>query len=209
MLRFHHRLSFLTVSLLLANNINVHAMEFKPVSFPLAPRALIEGSSSDSHLLFGEGDLMIPMFGNRNEFFFADGYVKAGTEAGRVGSIGGGYRGIRNNYLWGAYAFGDFNRLPRVKSHYFSVINPGLELMTNLIDVHLNGYLPVSSRQRITGVSPAEQLGMTQYISFAGHSQFDNLINVVEGIGKGFDGEIGLTIPETKRGSSIDRWLSF
>lgn len=189
----------LIVSLLFTNLGSAYAMEFKSVSFPLVPRALIDGSNSNGDFLFTEGDAMLPLYGNRNEFFFADGFVKAGTEAGRVGSLGGGYRGIHNNYLWGAYAFGDFNRLPKVRSHYFPVINPGLELMTNLIDVHLNGYLPVSSRERVTGVSLAEQLGMTQYISFAGHSQFDNLINVVEEIGKGFDGEIGLTLPETKR----------
>ncbi|KTD26119.1 Protein of uncharacterised function (DUF3442) [Legionella lansingensis] len=190
---FTHKLSFLSLSLLLANS-TVHA-EFSPRAFPFMPRILSEGFFGDNTL--GEADAILPLYGNHDSILYIDGLGKTGSDNGHLGSIGGGYRGIRNDiFLWGAYVFGDFNRTTR--GPHFPVVNPGLEFMTNLWDIHVNGYFPTSPKQKVEATFLGEQLGTTQYISFAGHNQFDNLVNLVEEVGNGVDGEIGLTLPAAK-----------
>ncbi|OCH98374.1 hypothetical protein A8135_12545 [Legionella jamestowniensis] len=184
------KLSFLSLSLLFASS-QVQA-EFHPSLFPFMPRVLGEGFFGDETL--GEADAMVPLFGNHGGIFYIDGLGKTGDDDGYLGSFGGGYRGIYNDrFLWGAYVFGDFNRVAR--GPHFPVVNPGLELMTNYWDIHVNGYFPTSPKQKVEGRFLGEQLGTTQYISFTGHNQFDNLINLVEEVGNGVDGEVGLTLP--------------
>ncbi|KTD08245.1 inverse autotransporter beta domain-containing protein [Legionella jamestowniensis] len=186
------KLSFLSLSLLAVYNSSLHA-EFRPTSFPLIPRLSGEGYFGNRAL--GEFDGMVPIYGNQDGILYVDGLGKLGSDDGYLGSIGGGLRGIHNNYLWGAYVFGDYNRTSR--GQHFPVVNPGLELMTNYLDIHVNGYFP-TTKQKSEGIFLGSDLGTTQYISFTGHSQFDSLINVVEEVGNGVDGEIGLTLPETR-----------
>ncbi|ASQ45047.1 inverse autotransporter beta domain-containing protein [Legionella clemsonensis] len=172
-------LTFLSLSILLANTA-VHA-DFSPRPFPFIPRALGEVYFGDRTL--GEADAMLPFYGNQDGIFYVDGLGKIGSDDGSLESIGAGYRGIHNNtFLWGVYTFGDFNRVDR--GPRFSVVNPGLEFMTNLWDVHVNGYFP-TSKQKIQSTFLGQQIGTTQYISFSGHREFDNLINLVEETGNG------------------------
>lgn len=186
------KLSFLSLSILLAHSSSIYA-ESNSTAFPLHPRVLGEGFFGNRAL--GEADAMLPILGNQDGIFYVDGLGKVGSDDGYLGSLGAGFRGVYNNYLWGAYVFGDYNRAAR--GHHFPVVNPGLELMTNYWDAHVNGYFPTSKRKS-EGTFLGTQLGTTQYISFRGHSQFDNLINVVEEVGNGVDGEIGLTLPEVR-----------
>ncbi|CEK11382.1 inverse autotransporter beta-barrel domain-containing protein [Legionella hackeliae] len=184
------QLSFLTLSLLAASTSSY--AEFHPSLFPFMPRVIGEGFFGDETL--GEADALVPIYGNHGGIFYIDGMGKTGDDDGYLGSIGGGYRGIYNDrFLLGGYVFGDFNRVAR--GPHFPVVNPGLELMTSLWDIHVNGYFPTSPKQKVQGVFLGEQLGTTQYVSFAGHNQFDNLINLVEEVGNGVDGEVGLTLP--------------
>ncbi|MCL9682612.1 inverse autotransporter beta domain-containing protein [Legionella maioricensis] len=185
------KLSFLSLSILLASAA-VHA-EFNPVRLPFVPR--VSGEGFVGNRTIGEADAMLPLYGNQDSIFHVDGLGKIGGDNGSLGSIGGGYRSIPGNYLWGAYVFADFNRI--AEGSRFFVLNPGLEYMTNRWDVHLNGYFP-TSKQKVQGTFIGSEVGITQYVSFAGHNQFDNLVNLVDEVGNGLDGEVGFTLPETR-----------
>ncbi|CEK10689.1 inverse autotransporter beta domain-containing protein [Legionella hackeliae] len=187
------RLSLLSFSLITIYSSSIYA-EFKPGALPLMPRVFGEGYFGNRAL--GVIDGMLPVFGSQDGIFYVDGLGKGGSDDGYLWSAGGGFRGIQNNsFLWGAYAFGDYNRTSR--GQHFTVVNPGVEAMTNYWDVHVNGYFP-TSKQKSEGLFLGTQLGTTQYISFTGHSQFDSIVNVVEEVGNGVDGEVGLTLPQLR-----------
>lgn len=159
-------------------------------SFPFTPRVSIWGSSGSTTV--GEGDAMVPFWGNPNQIFFGDGTVKYGESGSWLGSAGLGLRKIvHDTTLLGGYFFTDYNKTS--DGNYFTVINPGVELMTNQWDAHLNGYVPVGEKNAIMDVSTATQLNMPNLVFFTGHAEYDPVFNLIENVGPGVDAEVGYT----------------
>lgn len=157
---------------------------------PLPPRVSIWGSSGTN--TFGEGDAMIPIWGNLDQTFYGDISAKYGDDRAWFVSGGlGGRKIILNNTILGAYLFTDYNKTP--DANYFTVLSPGVELMTNTWDGHLNGYVPVGKKSKSMGIFPGSQLGMPNTSFFRGHTQYDYLFNSLENVGSGMDLEIGHT----------------
>lgn len=158
--------------------------------FPLPPRLSISGSAGTS--TFGEGDVMIPVWGNPNQIIYGDVTAKYGDDSAWLASAGLGARKIvRDNTILGAYFFTDYNKTPN--TNYFTVLNPGIEFMTNQWDGHLNGYVPVGQKSVSMNTFTANQLGMTNMGFFRGHTQYDTLFALIENVGPGVDLEVGHT----------------
>lgn len=157
-------------------------------TLPLPPRASIWGSSGTN--TFSEGDAMIPIWGNLNQTFYGDISAKYGDDRAWFASVGlGGRKIVRNNTILGAYLFTDSNKTPN--ANYFTVLNPGIEFMTNQWDGHLNSYIPVGQKSNLMGIFTANQLGMSNMSFFRGHAQYDSLLDLIENVGPGVDLEVG------------------
>jgi hypothetical protein len=158
-------------------------------TLPLPPRASVWGSTGNN--TFGEGDAMVPIFGNPNQLFFGDLALKFGDDRAWFTSLGLGGRKIFFNNIFGAYLFADYNRTPN--ANYFTVINPGIEWMTNSWDSHLNVYVPVGRKDETINTYTGTALGRSNTLFFRGHALYDQLFNLLENVGPGVDLEIGHT----------------
>ena len=158
-------------------------------NYPLQPRVSISGTSGTN--TFGEGDVMIPFLGNTTQSIYSDIAAKYGEKNAWFASLGLGGRKIYDEAIIGAYFFGDYNRTP--DSNYFTVLNPGIEFMTNKWDGHLNGYIPVNPKTKFINVSNSSE------IFFSGHAQYQRLSDLIETVGSGADVEIGYTFLDTER----------
>lgn len=159
-------------------------------SFPLKPRTSLWASSGSNS--YGEGDAMIPLWGNPNQTFYGDISSKYGENDAWFASAGFGARKIVHNTIFGGYLFTDYNKTPL--ANYFTVLNPGVEFMTNAWDGHVNGYFPVSNDNQSMGVFTGDQLGIPNTTYFSGHTQYSQLFDKLENVGPGFDFEIGRTV---------------
>ena len=165
-------------------------------ALPLLSRMEIAGTSGTA--TFGQGDLMVPLWGTSSQFLYSDILAKMGDDNAYLISMGLGVRGIANgNTILGAYFFGDYNKSPN--SNYFTILNPGLEFMTNAWDGHFNGYVPVGptviTMQRLTGT----QVGQPNTYFFERHTEYQVLYDNIEDVGPGFDLEVGRTFSSLKR----------
>ena len=77
--------------------------------------------------IFG-GDVMQPVYGNDNGFLFTDFMGDWATGNTFLLSPGLGYRQVVNNQIWGAYFFGDNEKVSLGKN--FWSLSPGIEWMT-------------------------------------------------------------------------------
>lgn len=163
-----------------------------PSGFPIPLPSRVSIWASSGTNTFGEGDAMIPLWGNPKQIFFGDITGKYGDDRAWLASIGlGGRKVVRNNSILGAYFFTDYNKTPN--ANYFTILNPGVELMTNQWDAHLNGYIPVGQKSKLMGVFTGNQIGMPNTSFFRGHAQYDVLFDLLEDVGPGVDLEIGHT----------------
>lgn len=170
--------------------------DYRSIRFPLPPRVSLWGSSGTN--TFGEGDAMIPLWGNPNQILYGDITAKYGDDRAWLASVGlGGRKIIHGNSIFGAYLFGDYNKTP--SANYFTVLNPGIELMSNQWDGHLNAYLPIGQKNKLMGVFTGNQIGINNTIFFAGHTEYDTLFDLLEDVGPGADIEIGRTFSSFKR----------
>lgn len=157
---------------------------------PLPLRASIWASSGST--TFGEGDAMIPIWGNPHQTFYGDISAKYGNQKAWFVSAGlGGRKIFHNHIILGAYLFTDYNKTPN--GNYFTVVNPGIEFMNNRWDGHLNGYFPVGKKNDLLEAFPASQLGISNMNFFRGHAEYDSLFDLIENVGPGFDMEVGHT----------------
>lgn len=166
------------------------------VKLPLPPRVSLAGTFGNN--TFGEGDAMFPLYGNPNKILFGDVDVKVGDDSAYLLSLGLGARKVINNdMILGAYLFGDYNKSPN--ANYFTVLSPGVEYMSKLWDVHLNGYLPVGRKCQYMGTFTGSQVGETNTVFFRGHSEYDSLFNLLEDVGPGAEVEVGRIFPSFQR----------
>lgn len=186
---FHY--SFLGVMLTLFCNQTGYAIPNKQF-FPMAPRLVGEVGAS-THLKLINADVMAPIYVGANRIWFLNGIGSYGSNSSRLGSVGIGLRNIfQNTWLAGGYVFSDWNKTQNGAD--FWVINPGVEFMDRLWDVHINGYFPATEKQFLNA-GTASRLGSKNYLFFHQHGQFDKILNLYDVIGKGGDIEIGYSIP--------------
>ncbi|WP_028374390.1 inverse autotransporter beta domain-containing protein [Legionella lansingensis] len=160
---------------LLLFSTSASAVADNPISIlPLPPRLNIWGSTGNN--TFGEGDAMIPLSGNPNQILYGDISGKYGDDRAWYVSGGlGGRKIVRNTTILGAYFFTDYNKTPN--ANYFTVLNPGIELMSNRWDGHLNGYVPIGKRKDLMGIFTTNQLGKPNMSFFSGHAQYEPLFD--------------------------------
>jgi hypothetical protein len=165
--------------------------------FPLNPRVTLSGGYGNAN---SEGDLdgMIPLLGNAQGNVYTDIETQKGADKSWFGSIGlGGRQALNDNLLLGAYGFVD--RTQTISpfgdtNNKWWAFNPGIEAMTPTWDARINGYFPVGPNERtVSGNFFGDQVGMSKYVTFQGHNQFDGLYDEVQGIGTGTDADVGYT----------------
>lgn len=139
--------------------------------------------------IFG-GDVMQPVYGNDNGFLFADFMGDGATSNTFLVSPGVGYRQVVKNQIWGAYFFGDNEKVNLGKN--FWNLSPGIEWMTPHWDVHANGYFPLPQTKKMGETVFADTLGNYDYVSFVNgtHNQYDALTAPYDVIGNGGDVEL-------------------
>ena len=139
--------------------------------------------------IFG-GDVMQPVYGNDNGFLFADFMGDGATGNTFLVSPGVGYRQVVKNQIWGAYFFGDNERVSLGKN--FWNLSPGIEWMTPHWDVHANGYFPIPQTKAMGTPVFADTLGNNDYVYFVNgtHNQYDALTAPYDVIGNGGDVEL-------------------
>lgn len=150
--------------------------------------------------LIGRGQGLIPFGSNNANSIFYGALEAAGSfkkNNGYAAGVAAGYRKIINNsYILGGYLFVDYNRSP--SSYNFWVANPGLEVLGNIWDFRVNGYIPTTCRHWLGNATLAENLGITQFEKAIGHNRYDHLFQDYEEAGSGLDAEIGRLIPISK-----------
>lgn len=182
----------LLLSILLLFQINVTAAQNNySTVLPLNPRFI--GDLSASRIGIGSGDLLVPLYGNRAQILYLDTQNNYGTDQSWMGSLGLGFRSTINNQLWGIYLFGDHDN--DGDGGHFWVVNPGLEVMSNHWDAHVNAYFPTNNKKQLTDLTFGNQLGIYNFLRFQQHSEFDHLFAQYSIVGNGVDGEIGYSIP--------------
>ena len=163
--------------------------------FPRVGRATLSaagagvGAAAAGIGIFG-GDIMQPVYGNENGFLFADFMGDGATDNTFLVSPGVGYRQVIKNQIWGAYFFGDNERVGLGKN--FWNLSPGIEWMTPHWDVHANGYFPIPQTKAMGTPVFADTLGNYDYVNFVTgtHNQYDALTAPYDVIGNGGDVEI-------------------
>jgi len=139
--------------------------------------------------IFG-GDVMQPVYGNDNGFLFTDFMGDGATGNTFLVSPGLGIRQVIKNQIWGAYLFGDNEKVSLGQN--FWNISPGIEWMTPHWGVHANGYFPIPQTQVMGDTVFADNLGNYDYVYFVNgtHNQYDALTAPYDVIGNGGDVEL-------------------
>lgn len=150
--------------------------------------------------LIGSGQGLIPFAGDGATSIFYGAIEAAGSfkkSNGYAAGVAAGYRKIINNsYILGGYLFTDYNRSPA--GHNFLVANPGFEVLGNVWDFRVNGYVPVTCRHWFGDKELGENIGITQFEKASGHIRYDHLFQGYEEASPGLDAEVGRLIPLPK-----------
>jgi hypothetical protein len=188
------KLSQLKKALLPILGFGLLAPAMHAAAFPLPPRVSITGLAGSDYTSSGDG--MVPLVGDADQIWYGDVQGRYGEKGTWMGSLGTGYRRVVDNArILGGYVFIDRNESER--GNHFWLASPGIESLGNDWDFRVNGYIPISSRQKDAGTVFADDLGDCQFVNFTGHQQFDHLFDLHEEVnaGVGFDGEIGRVLP--------------
>lgn len=157
--------------------------------FPVTPRLTLQGSGA-SGAVIGAGDSLIPLFGSRdNGIFFTDMGGAGDNHDAYAISPGAGLRFLYNNQILGSYLFGDYSQT-NGNGNYF-VVNPGIEWMSPRWDAHINGYFPTEHEKRIQNLGFANTLGNYNFVTFKGHTEFDQQLAQFGVVANGGDAELG------------------
>lgn len=165
------------------------------VAFPYMPQETIWGGTGD--FTSAKADILAPLLGNANGFLYTDAQGKYAEQGTWYGSLGLGTRDVvyHDQAIVGAYVFADRNVSPN--NNLFWDVSPGVELLTNSWDFHLNGYFPTGTQKSLIGTVFGDQIGIPTYVNFVGHTQYDALFDQYESVGPGTDAEVGWIIPHT------------
>lgn len=169
------------------------------IFFPLYPRLNVTGAMGDNN--YGNADVMIPLLGSTSAIFYTDLEGQTGKGKSNFLSLGlGGRDAINDDVMWGGYAFIDRSKANDSDGgNHWTVLNPGVEFMTNNWDGRINGYIPTGDEENVRGPFFGDQVGRPDAESFTDHDQFSRLFNKVDEIGPGLDVDAGYTFTSLKR----------
>lgn len=156
---------------------------------PYPSRSYVEGTLAERTQFF-DADVMLPIMGTSDWIGYLDMAAKVGDDHAWYGSGGGGIRAVNGNVLLGGYLFADSNE--STNHNNFWVINPGLELIGPAFDAHVNGYAPLSKEKSLGTFYGGERDLPSPFI--VNRTLYDNLYELFDVTGPGFDGEVGYTI---------------
>ncbi|WP_147292378.1 hypothetical protein [Legionella hackeliae] len=159
-------------------------------AFPLPARLLGDGTAGTT--AGTRGDLMLPLLGSERGIVYGDLQGKYYRDESWFGGLAGGFRQTFGRTIIGSYLFAD--RSESANSQHFWSLNPGIEAMNAQWDAHLNGYFPVGDRSKTLNSAWADTLGNYNFVSFAGHRQFDHIFVDTETAGRGCDAEVGYRV---------------
>lgn len=172
----------------------VAASSVQTVSY--MPRVYLAGYAGSN--LLGQGDAIAPVFltANSNLFLYGRGRYDDANQPWENSTwavnLGLGYRQIiANSIILGGYVLGDYAHATSGKS--FRSIDPGVELLGNIWDVRVNGFIPISDK-RWVDQGWADEFGDYRYVEFKGHTQYDHWYQYYQEIGWGGNAEVGLKL---------------
>ncbi|MAZ40041.1 MAG: hypothetical protein CMF49_07950 [Legionellales bacterium] len=181
----------ITIDLLLALGFSVFSIQAQALS---TPRVILEAGSGVE--TYGFGDLLVPIVGDNTEILYLDGAGKYATDDAWYGSLGVGARKATDvNQTIGAYLFAD--RDTTTDESKFTVLDAGLEYYINAWDLHVNGYLPISNKENVTGTAYADELGVESEVDATGHDLYASQYDIVEEVGNGADVDVGYTLKDS------------
>lgn len=180
------QLKRLTLSLMLISG-SLIPLIIKADVLPYTPRLTVIGTGGNNAA--AQAEALIPLLGDNMQLWYGDLQSRYGDSKSWSGSLGTGYRRIINNAIWGGYLFADRNRTEL--GHNLWSLSLGLERLSETWDFRINGYLPVNNKQWQGEWQAANQLGIRDYIHFAGHTLSDRLAAYTDETAKGVDAEVG------------------
>ena len=160
-------------------------------AFPALPGFSVSGASGNQSLVTLDG--LIPLFGRSTHFLYTDIQGLYNFDDAYSGSAGLGVRGLTSAGILGASLFADYNRTTNGNNFWF--VSPGIERLGESIDFSANAYIPVSQQTVNEGTVYGTQIGINDYVTFQGNTQYDELFETSEATGFGGDAEIGYRLP--------------
>lgn len=115
----------------------------------------------------GETDLFLPLAQDERSLLFADLRGSVDDSSEREVNLGLGYRQMLDTG-WNLGGYGFFDRRRSSSNHYYSQATLGLEALGEDVDVRLNGYVPLGTREReVPGSERVDLTGATIRMSNA------------------------------------------
>lgn len=166
--------------------------------FKLKPTVTLETLSGDTTLARLQG--LLPLTGNSEEIWFTalDGKIGLNNNGWMFG-FGSGFRKVYLENILGTYLFANYSDTPSHNKIW--VFNPGLEMLGNIWNMHLNGYIPSQSSIETRSISQAfaSDYYHSEYLSFQGHKEFDRLATLETynhiDFARGLDFSLGRSVP--------------
>lgn len=155
-----------------------------------APRVTGLGEVGEYGSLWGDG--LFPLKDVANQVVFFDfqaetnRFYSSNFFSGILSPGVGARHAFSNENVLGIYLFSDY-MMTNVNQNYW-LLSPGMDFYRGPVYVALNGYIPVNNAPRQIGPRlVASDLGMTQYETFVGHSQYDHFIQTFDSMRWGVD----------------------
>jgi hypothetical protein len=142
----------------------------------------------------GQLDVLAPIYATakNNLFVYGQGRISLAQNDGYqntwAGSIGAGYRQVAGNRIYGGYLFTDYSSSSF--NNKFVTLSPGLESLGSIIDVRVNGYIPLGTKTYAT-TEFASNMGNYDYTHATGNSYYDHKFTFFDENTYGADAEIG------------------
>ena len=166
--------------------------------FRLNPAINFWGFTGDN--TYGEGQVRLPLYGSSSNalYFLGEGSAVSNNDGWLAGG-GFGYRQVVNKKrIFGAYALGDYANTEN--NNGFWVLNPGLEMLGTAWDLDINGYFPISDKEKARD-QWADQLlndpnlDARSFIRHTSHDEYAHKFRIYEEMGDGFSVDIGRVVP--------------
>lgn len=160
--------------------------------FQLQPRLSLWGLTGNSTL--AEGQFLVPLYGDRTRALYTivEGNI-VNNDSSWLGGVGFGYRQVFSERIYGGYALADYIGTTQ---NGFVVINPGVEMLGNVWDINVNGYIPLDNRRKLGKEGWAgDDFGDYSHTRPTGHDFYDHRIQEYEEPGRGLDFEVARVIP--------------
>jgi trimeric autotransporter adhesin len=126
-----------------------------------APVASVTAMASDNFSVLG--DVLQPLSRDTNRLYYADFQGQGSSTDAGILSLGLGLRQlVHNKSVLGGYFFVDRERSSN--KDYYTVLGPGVEMLTQTWRFRLNGYFPVGDKEYLVAQGWADEFGNYEYV---------------------------------------------